>query len=156
MTKNIGPFSILHLKNLNGGAPFTERLAATRGAAPMCTRFKLSRSPEVSGQFGYLGKSCQKQLMYKQRKLARKHGLEFKIKLGAELSEGLEMLVDLHHKRSISKGRKSLLVGANLEFLRSIVRLLAEKFEIVELQASGRPIASTLVLIDRSCCYGIQ
>jgi CelD/BcsL family acetyltransferase involved in cellulose biosynthesis len=156
MRRSIGSRSILHLKNLIEGSLFTKRLLASREVAPMCTYLELARNPEISGQFGYMSKHGRKRMKNTQNKLKRERGKAFKVRSGAELPEALETLIGLHSKRYASKGERTLLVGHNLEFLRSIVKQMAEKFEIAELHSSTGAIASMLLLYDRRCCIGLQ
>jgi CelD/BcsL family acetyltransferase involved in cellulose biosynthesis len=81
--------------------------------------------------------------------------VEFRVKSGTDLSGALETILDLHNKRFESKGKSTSLVGFDLKFLRSMIDQIPEKFDLVELHASGRPIASRLMLIDGRTCFGI-
>lgn len=158
LIKDLGYRTVMHLRHLDQRSQFTKQLLARHLVEPQCLRVWVKKDPRITVQRMRLGRSKLKTLRWAENQLRKNFNSEYRVRVGADLFDSFEELVKLHQLRFTSKGRSTRFQGKNLIFRKDVMLKsnYSNKFEVVQLCASGRTIAATLMLCDKQNYYCIQ
>ncbi len=150
--------TILNLRHLDQESQFTKQLYLKGMAEPMCQRLKVKANTAVTDQIERLGPSTRRRLRGQINKLKRKYGYKFSVKVGPDILDAFEDLVNLHCLRFASKGDDTGFTGEKINLIKEImtVSIYTDKFEIILLQTDNKTIAATLMVDDRKNYFCFQ
>jgi len=158
LLSDLGPATVLHLRDLSAESLITQSLLTRGDAEPQAPRLYLEADPAITDQHLRFGPSRRKAIRKAERRLQARWTMEFRVYTGTNIDKAFDELINLHVKRFVSERRATSLTGPNLAFLRSASVTLgrAGKIEVLQLLADGVTIAALLMAVDHGRYFAIQ
>ncbi len=158
LIEDLGYRTVMHLRHLDEDSQFTKQLLTRQLAEPQCLRVRVEIDPKTPFQRMRLGRSKLKTFRWAENQLRKNFNSEYRVRVGADILEAFDVLVELHQLRFESKGQSTGFKGKNIVFRKDVMSKLnySKKFEVVQLRARGRTIAATFMICDKQNYYCIQ